>query len=123
MMDIGKLHLPKEIQHKRNLSLTPQERKLMKRHIAYGNEIVTQLGDAPTKEVTKILLQHHERENGNGYPFGLYANQMHAYARMAAIVDCYEELIWGDTDNRTQRFLPRITIICDAPPKNLTTRH
>ncbi|MDE2388505.1 MAG: DUF3391 domain-containing protein, partial [Betaproteobacteria bacterium] len=171
LMDIGKLRLPKQIQHKRNMSLTPDERKLMKRHIAYGEEIVAQLSDAP-EEVTKILLQHHERENGNGYPFGLYANQLHAYARMAAIVDCYEELIWGDTGtqgmkpfhalkelkenaqnglnyslveqfaqcvgmfpvgslvelntgeiaivlthNRTQRFLPRIMIICDAQKK------
>lgn len=97
MMDIGKLRLPKEIQHKRNMALTPTERKLMKRHIAYGEEIVAKLSDIP-EEVIKILLQHHERENGNGHPLGLYANQMHAYARMAAIVDCYEELIWGDTD-------------------------
>lgn len=95
LMDIGKLRLPKEIQHKRNMSLTPDERKLMKRHIALGEEIVAQLSDTP-EEVIKILLQHHERENGNGYPFGLYANQLHAYARMAAIVDCYEEMIWGD---------------------------
>jgi HD-GYP domain-containing protein (c-di-GMP phosphodiesterase class II) len=175
LMDIGKLRLPKEIQHKRNMSLTPDERKLMKRHIAFGEEIIAQLSDAP-EEVIKILLQHHERENGNGYPFGLYANQLHAYARMAAIVDCYEELIWGDagtpgmkpfhalkelkenaqnglnyslveqfaqcvgmfpvgslvelntgeiaivlTHNRTQRFLPRIMIICDAQKKPHST--
>lgn len=175
LMDIGKLGLPKEIQHKRNMSLTPDERKLMKRHIALGEEIVAQLSDTP-EEVIKILLQHHERENGNGYPFGLYANQLHAYARMAAIVDCYEEMIWGDaqtpgmkpyhalkelkenaqnglnyslveqfaqcigmfpvgslvelntgeiaivlTHNRTQRFLPRIMIICNAQKKPYST--
>ncbi|QOJ21031.1 MAG: DUF3391 domain-containing protein [Gammaproteobacteria bacterium] len=175
LMDIGKLRLPKAIQHRRNLSLTPDERKLMKRHIAFGEEIVAQLSDTPA-EVVKILLQHHERENGNGYPFGLYANQLHAYARMAAIVDCYEELTWGDanmpgmkpfhalkelkenaqnglnyslveqfahcvgmfpvgslvelntgeiaivlTHNRTQRFLPRIMIICDAQKKPYST--
>lgn len=96
LMDIGKLRLPKEIQHKRNMSLTPDERKLMKRHIAHGEEIASQLSDTP-EEVIKIILQHHERENGNGYPFGLYANQLHAYSRMAAIVDCYEEITWGES--------------------------
>ncbi len=96
LMDIGKQRLPKEIQGKRNISLAPNERKLMKLHIAYGEEIIAQLADAP-QEVVKIILQHHERENGNGYPSGLYANQLHPYARMAAIIDCYEELIWGES--------------------------
>ncbi len=170
-MDIGKQRLPKAIQTKRSLFLKPNERKLMKEHISYGVEIVTHLSDAP-EEVVKIVLQHHERENGSGYPHGLHANQLHPYGRMAAIVDCYQELIWGQsgmpgmrpfhalkelrdnaqnglsyalveqfthcigmfpvgslvelntgeiaivlTHNRTQRFLPRIMIICDAKKK------
>lgn len=171
LMDIGKQRLPKAIQTKRSLFLKPNERKLLKEHIFYGVEIVTQLSDA-SEEVIKIVLQHHERENGSGYPNGLHANQLHPYGRMAAIVDCYEELIWGQpgmpglrpfhalkelrdnaqnglsyalveqfahcigmfpvgslvelntgeiaivlTHNRTQRFLPRIMIICDAKKK------
>lgn len=96
LMDIGKQRLPKEIQSKRNMSLTSNERKLMQQHITYGEEIVSQLSEAP-EGVIKIVIQHHERENGNGYPLGLYANQLHPYARMAAIVDCYEELIWGES--------------------------
>lgn len=171
LMDIGKQRLPKEIQTKRCLLLTPDERKLMKQHIAFGIEIVTQLSDA-SDEVIKIVTQHHERENGNGYPHGMYANQIHPYSRMAAIVDCYEELIWGQpgipglrsfealkelrdnaqnglnfalveqfaqcigvfpvgslvelntgevaivlSHNRTQRFLPRIMIICNTKKK------
>jgi HD-GYP domain-containing protein (c-di-GMP phosphodiesterase class II) len=98
LMDVGKLRLPKEIQAKKSLFLNPNERKLVKQHIAYGEEIVTQLSDA-SDEVIKIVLQHHERENGSGYPRGLHANQLHPYGRMAAIVDCYEELIWGQPDN------------------------
>lgn len=94
LMDIGKQRLPKEIQTKKSLLLKPNERKLMKQHIFYGEEIITQLSNTP-EEVIKIVLQHHERENGNGYPHGLHANQLHPYGRMAAIVDCYEELIWG----------------------------
>ena len=94
LMDIGKQRLPKEIQTKKSFLLKPNERKLMKQHISYGEEIITQLSNTP-EEVIKIVLQHHERENGNGYPHGLHANQLHPYGRMAAIVDCYEELIWG----------------------------
>lgn len=171
LMDIGRQRLPKSLQTKRSLWLKPDERKLMKQHVQLGQEIVTQLSDA-SDEVVLMVVQHHERENGNGYPNGLYANQLHPYSRMAAIVDCYEELIWGHTDlpgmkpshalkelkdnvqnglsltlveqfaqcigvfpigslvelnsgeiaivlahNRTQRFLPRIMIICDADKK------
>ncbi|MDP1551308.1 MAG: HD domain-containing phosphohydrolase [Nitrosomonas sp.] len=97
LMDIGKQRLPKEIQTKKSLLLKPNERKLMKQHIFFGEEIITQLSNTP-EEVIKIVLQHHERENGNGYPHGLHANQLHPYGRMAAIVDCYEELIWGQPE-------------------------
>ncbi|MGZ0020101.1 HD-GYP domain-containing protein [Nitrosomonas sp. wSCUT-2] len=171
LMDIGKQRLPKEIQVKRSMYLKPEERKLMKQHIAYSQEIVTRLCNV-TDDVIKIVTQHHERENGNGYPLSLYANQIHPYGRMAAVVDSYEELIWGQpgmpglrpfeaikelkgnaqnglnfalveqfahcisifpvgclvelntgevaivlSQNRTQRFLPRIMIICDAKKK------
>lgn len=92
LMDIGKLQLPKEIQIKSGVFLNSSEHKLVKQHVSYGESIITQSGDIP-EAVHKIVTQHHERENGNGYPHGLYANQLHVYARMAAIVDCYEELI------------------------------
>lgn len=171
MMDIGKQRLPKALQTKKGLFFNPTERRLVKQHVAYGKEILTQLSNAP-EEVVIIATQHHERENGNGYPHGLHANQIHPYGRMAAIVDCYEELIWGQprmpglrpfhalkelkenaqaglsyvlveqfaqcigmfpvgslvelnsgeiaiilSHNRTQRFLPRIMIICDKLKK------
>lgn len=92
LMDIGKLNLPKEIQTKSGFSLNSSERKLVKQHVSYGETILAQSSDIP-EAVHKIVAQHHERENGNGFPRGLYANQLHVYARMAAIVDCYEELI------------------------------
>lgn len=92
LMDIGKLQLPKEIQLKSDFSLNSSERKLIKQHVSYGEAIIVQSSDIP-EAVRKIVTQHHERENGNGYPRGLYANQLHVYARMAAIIDCYEELI------------------------------
>lgn len=92
LMDIGKLQLPKEIQAKNGFSLNSSDCKLVKQHVSYGEAIIARSKDIP-EEVYKIVAQHHERENGNGYPRGLYANQLHVYSRMAAIVDCYEELI------------------------------
>ena len=67
LMDIGKLRLPKDIQTKSSLFLKPAERKLIKQHVCYGEEIIAQSTDIP-EEVSKIIAQHHERENGRGYP-------------------------------------------------------
>lgn len=92
LMDIGKSRLPTELQIKNKALLDPSEHKLMKQHVSYGEEIIARSSKIP-EEVVKIVTQHHERENGNGYPRGLNASQIHVYARMAAIVDCYEELI------------------------------
>jgi len=94
LMDIGKSRLPTEIQTKSNFLLNASERELMKQHVSYGEDIIAWSNKMP-EEVVKIITQHHERENGNGYPRGLNASQLHVYARMAAIVDCYEELIVG----------------------------
>ena len=92
LMDVGKSRLPTEMQTKSNLLLNASERELMKQHVSYGEDIIAWSNKIP-EEVVKIVSQHHERENGNGYPRGLNASQLHVYARMAAIVDCYEELI------------------------------
>ena len=84
------MRLPSELIAKSNWGAT--DRNLMKQHVAYGETIVAESIDIP-QEVLEIVAQHHEREEGNGYPRGLYANRLNAYARMAAIIDCYEELI------------------------------
>ena len=90
LMDIGKLRIPTEIATKTDF-LTSEERNLLKKHVTYGEEIIKGSGDIATA-VFEIVSQHHEREDGSGYPRGLNANQLNTYARMAAIVDSYQEL-------------------------------
>ncbi len=96
LMDIGKMKLPPELLTKGN-SLNATDHTLMKQHVVYGETIIAESIDIP-QEVLKIVAQHHEREEGNGYPRRLYANQLHAYARMAAIIDCYEKFIGVNPD-------------------------
>jgi HD-GYP domain-containing protein (c-di-GMP phosphodiesterase class II) len=91
LMDVGKLSLPAELLAK-GVLLTPDERRLMKQHVTSGEALVAATHGIPDA-VRDIVSQHHEREDGSGYPRGLHANQLNAYARMAAIVDCYEELV------------------------------
>lgn len=99
LMDIGKLRIAPEIVQNRNL-LKMEERNIMKNHVAYGEELIRQSENIP-QAVYDIVAQHHEREDGSGYPRGLFANQLNTFARMAAIVDCYQELVQAQTDSAT----------------------
>ncbi len=90
LMDIGKLRISLEIVTKIDF-LSSEERNLLKKHVIFGENIIKQSGDIPAA-VFDIVSQHHEREDGSGYPRGLNANQLNTYARMAAIVDSYQEL-------------------------------
>lgn len=98
LMDIGKLRIPATI-GKETDYLRSDENNLLKNHVVYGEEIIRQSDSIPAA-VLEIVSQHHEREDGSGYPRRLIANQLNAYARMAAIVDTYLELI------RSQSGLP-----------------
>jgi HD-GYP domain-containing protein (c-di-GMP phosphodiesterase class II) len=93
------LRIAPEIVQNRNL-LKMEERNIMKNHVAYGEELTRQSENIP-QAVYDIVAQHHEREDGSGYPRGLFANQLNTFARMAAIVDCYQELVQAQTDSAT----------------------
>jgi len=83
LMDIGQLKQPQDSVINYNSS---------SEHVIEGQKILSQIPSIP-EQVIQITAQHHERENGKGYPLGLAGNQIITYARMAAIVDIYESLI------------------------------
>jgi len=88
--DIGKCKIPLEILNKRGM-LTKDEWEVMRRHPELGYELLEEF-DALTKEAKIIVLQHHERQNGNGYPRGLKGNKIHIYSKICSIADVFEAL-------------------------------
>jgi len=58
-------------------------------HVEKSEEILSKIAGIP-ETVLQITAQHHEREDGTGYPRGLVANEIIPYAQMANIVDTYE---------------------------------
>lgn len=105
LMDIGKLRISPKIRNETHL-LKPEEYDHIKDHVTYGEEIVQQSDNIP-EAVSEIISQHHEREDGSGYPRGLTANQLSTYARMAAIVDTYLELVRSQPSSSATR-LPEV---------------
>jgi HD-GYP domain-containing protein (c-di-GMP phosphodiesterase class II) len=82
--DIGKLGVPDGILLKPG-PLTPEERKIMQRHSQIGFDLVK---DIPfLADATDVVLMHHERFDGSGYPQGLKADAIPLSARIFAIAD------------------------------------
>jgi len=82
--DIGKLGVPDGILLKPG-ALTPEERKIMQRHSQIGFDLVK---DIPfLADATDVVLMHHERFDGSGYPQSLKGDAIPLSARIFAIAD------------------------------------
>jgi len=88
--DIGKCRIPLKILHKRG-TLTKDEWEVMRRHPELGYELLEEL-NVLTKEAKIIVMQHHERQNGRGYPKGLKGDKIHIYSKICSIADVFEAL-------------------------------
>lgn len=88
--DVGKLKLPYQIVLKQG-RLTPKEFELYKLHVPLGYKILKdEIKIEPT--VHRIVLEHHERADGTGYPKALSSQDIHPLSHIVAISDFYEEL-------------------------------
>jgi len=87
--DIGKLGIPDEILLKPG-PLTEDERKSMQRHVQIGFDIVK---DLPfLADAAEIVLMHHERYDGSGYPRGLKGEEILPGARIFAVADTLDAI-------------------------------
>lgn len=87
--DIGKLGVPDGILLKRG-PLTLEERKIMQRHAQIGFDLVK---DIPfLADATDVVLMHHERFDGTGYPQGLRGEAIPMSARIFAIADTLDAI-------------------------------
>ncbi len=89
--DIGKSEIPLNILLKPG-PLDSEEWALMKEHPARGYSILLKFNHI-TPESQIIVLQHHERNNGAGYPQGLRGNSIHLYSKICSIADVFEALV------------------------------
>ena len=88
--DIGKIAVPAEILSKPS-RLTETEFALIKAHSAAAYEILAPIDFGGP--VAEIVLQHHERLDGSGYPRGLSGDQVLPGARLLAVADVVEAMV------------------------------
>jgi response regulator RpfG family c-di-GMP phosphodiesterase len=87
--DIGKLAIPDSILLKPG-PLTTNEFKAIKKHPVIGANIVGRLGLLTGEQ--RIILHHHERWNGKGYPGGLKGESIPFLSRILAVADVYDAM-------------------------------
>ncbi|MBA4397805.1 MAG: hypothetical protein C0394_10570 [Syntrophus sp. (in: bacteria)] len=88
--DMGKVGIDNNIINKPG-KLDDEEWREMRRHPSLGFKLLHDTRQL-TDECRIIVLQHHERVDGTGYPKGLRGNDIHIYARICAIADVYDAL-------------------------------
>jgi len=88
--DLGKVRVDINIIQKQG-KLTDEEMNQMKRHPDVGYKILHETGQL-TDECGKIVLQHHERVDGMGYPQALRGKEIHIYGRICSIADVFDAL-------------------------------
>ena len=72
-------------------ALTTDEFKVIKKHPSTGARMVTTAKSLPPKGDI-VVAQHHERLDGQGYPWGLKANDIHPLSRICSIADVFDAL-------------------------------
>ena len=105
--DVGKVAVPKEILEK-TTALTSAEWRTVVQHPRVGQVILEHA--SALKDAVPIILHHHERYAGHGYPFGLRANEIPLGARIVAIADAYDAMT---TDRPYKRAMSHVAAIAE----------
>lgn len=105
--DVGKSVLP-GIYEKRYWELDPSERALMQQHPELGENLLSTVR-AVSEAERQIIVQHHERQDGSGYPFGLRGdnskpvrahytqpNRIFRFAEIIAVANMFDNLVSGN---------------------------
>ena len=88
--DIGKIAIRDKILYK-NGPLSETDFGSMKQHPVFSMEIISELGFLDS--VANIIIQHHEKVDGSGYPYGLKGREIMQEAKILAVADVYDALV------------------------------
>lgn len=86
--DIGKIQVPTEVLNKPGI-YNAEDFEIMKQHSAQGYELIR---EGVSEREAQIVLQHHEKCNGSGYPNRLTKEEILLEARILAVADAYDAL-------------------------------
>jgi HD-GYP domain-containing protein (c-di-GMP phosphodiesterase class II) len=89
--DVGMMKIPDKVLKKEG-ELTQNELKIIQMHPIYSHKLITKTFKYP-EEVGEIVVQHHERWDGKGYPKGLKGKEISLPARILSVADAFEAMV------------------------------
>jgi response regulator RpfG family c-di-GMP phosphodiesterase len=99
--DIGKIGIPEHVLGKA-ASLDPQEMEIVKAHPLMGFRMISSIDFL--KSATDVVLYHHERYDGSGYPYGLKGQDIPLAARIFAAIDALDAITSDRPYRKAQPF-------------------
>ena len=87
--DVGKIGIPDAVWLKPG-ALSEHERRMLEEHTEIGGRILSGSRSPILRLAEQIARTHHERWDGSGYPEGIADEQIHQFARIAAVADVYD---------------------------------
>ena len=99
--DIGKIQIPEQILNKRG-ALDNSELAIMRKHPELGYHLLKKI--KPESIAARVALQHHERLDGSGYPFGLGARDIDPITKIISVADVIDTMV------SPQVYRPTLTI-------------
>lgn len=88
--DVGKVKLPLEVLNKPG-KLNEAEFQLVKKHTIFGYEMLKGTTGLSLR-IARVALQHHEREDGNGYPLGLKKENIDLFSSIVSVADIFHAM-------------------------------
>ncbi|MBI1998237.1 MAG: DUF3391 domain-containing protein [Deltaproteobacteria bacterium] len=103
--DVGHTRIPRNLFRRRG-AYTEEERRLLEQHPKLGAALLKSSENIPNL-TKRIVVEHHERIDGSGYPFALQGSQIAPLSQMVALIDTYDTMLTG----RNQEALPPIEVL------------
>ncbi|WML48024.1 HD-GYP domain-containing protein [Neobacillus sp. PS3-34] len=115
--DIGKISMPDSILQKEG-RLTEEEYTIMKKHPDEGYRIIKDIKRLQELGITDMVLYHHERPDGKGYPKGLKGDAIPLGALILGVADAYDAM----TTNRSYRQKLAVETAANELTRNIGTQ-
>jgi HD-GYP domain-containing protein (c-di-GMP phosphodiesterase class II) len=90
LFDVGKVKIPDEALNNPG-KITDDEFQIIKKHTIFGYELLKETIGLNNR-IALVALQHHERNDGNGYPFGLKQDKIDLFSKIVAVADIFHAM-------------------------------